>query len=60
MLMCNKLRIKIEPEEYDATCRALVDMAIESLCRKDGEKDAESLLRILQLLLYGEWEEYTT
>lgn len=48
----SKLKIKIECDEYDDLCRALVDMAIES-----EPRDSHVLLRILQLLLYGEWEE---
>jgi hypothetical protein len=47
-----KLKIKIEGDEFDALCRDLVDLAIEA-----EPKDAHILLRLLQLLLYGEWEE---
>ena len=48
----SKLKIKIEGDEYEALCRDLVDIVIEV-----KEKDRHVLLRILQLLLYGEWEE---
>ncbi len=48
----SKLKIKIEGDEYDALCRDLVDMAIEA-----EPKNSRVLLRILQLLLYGEWED---
>lgn len=48
----SKLKIKIEGDEYDELLRSLVDMAIEA-----EERDCHVLLRILQLLLYGEWEE---
>lgn len=47
----SKLKIKLEGDEYDELCRSLVDMAIES-----EPRDCHVLLRILQLLLYGEWE----
>jgi len=49
-----KLKIKIESDEYDALCRDLVDLSLELINTPD---DARVLLRILQLLLYGEWEE---
>ncbi len=48
----SKLKIQIEGDEYDAVCRDLVDMALETGKRAD----CDVLLRILQLLLYGEWE----
>lgn len=48
----NKLKIKIEPDEFDELCRSLIDIALEM----EG-KDNHPLLRLLQLLLYGEWEE---
>lgn len=48
----SKLKIKVESDEYDELCQSLVDMAIEA-----EPKDSLVLLRILQLLLYGEWTE---
>lgn len=48
----SKLKIKVEGDEFDELCRDLVDMAIEA-----GPNACHVLLRILQLLLYGEWEE---
>ena len=48
----SNMKIRIEGDEYDALCQSLVDMAIEAKPR-----DCDVLLRILQLLLYGEWEE---
>lgn len=45
-------KIEIEGDEYDGICCDLVDMAIES-----KPNDAHVLLRILQLLLHGKWEE---
>ena len=53
--MGNRLKIKIEPDEYDHLCRELLDIAIEA-----NSKDSFILLRLLQLLLYGEWEKETT
>lgn len=47
----SKLKIKIEGDEYDELCKSLVDMALEA-----DSADCQVLLRILQLLLYGEWE----
>jgi len=49
----SKLQIKVEGDEFDALCRDLVDLAIEA-----KPEDCRVLLRILQLLLYGEWEEF--
>ena len=48
----NKLIIKIEGDEFDGLCRDLVDFAIEA-----NPDVAHVLLRLLQLLLYGEWAE---
>ena len=47
-----KLKIKIESDKFDGLCRELVDIAIES-----SPEHCHTLLRILQLLLYGEWEK---
>jgi len=51
-LRMSKLMIKLEGDEYDAICKDLVDMAIEA-----KPEDCHTLLRILQLFLYGEWLE---
>ena len=48
----SKLKVRIEGDEFDDLLRSLVDMAIEL-----DPKDAHVVLRILQILLYGEWEE---
>lgn len=50
----SKLKIKIG-DEYDELLHSLIDMAIES--NLANSKDCHVLLRILQLLLYGKWEE---
>ena len=49
--MVNKFKIEIEPDEFDHLCRELLDIAIEA-----NSNDSYILLRLLQLLLYGEWE----
>lgn len=49
----SKLKIKIEGDKYDALCKDLVDMALET----NNLEDVHTLLTILQLLLNGEWEE---
>lgn len=49
----SKLEIKIEGDEYDALCRDLVDMALETR----NLENIHTLLRILQLLLYGKWKK---
>jgi len=48
-----KLKIKIEGDEFDGLCQDLVEIALNS---RDLE-DILVLLRILQLLLSGEWED---
>lgn len=48
----NKFKIKIEEDEYDATIKMLVDMAIEA----KTHEDCRALLRLVQLFLNGEWE----
>ena len=45
------LKIKMEPDEHVIICRGLVDVAIEA-----DKEDYRVLLRLLQLLLYGEWD----
>lgn len=49
----SKFKIKIEEDEYDATIKMLVDMAIETRTHED----CRALLRLVQLFLNGEWEE---
>jgi len=53
--MDNRLKVKMEPDEHVIICRGLVDIAIEA-----DKGDSRVLLRLLQLLLYGEWEEEAT
>ena len=45
------LKIEMDPDELVIVCRGLVDVAIEA-----DKENSRVLLRLLQLLLYGEWD----
>ena len=47
-----KFTIKLETEEHNALCKDLIDMAIKL---EHQQEDQNVILRILQLLLHGEW-----
>lgn len=49
--MC-QLKLKIEGDEYEAICCDLLDIALTL-----EDKNCRVLLRVLQLLMHGEWEE---
>ena len=51
----SKLTIKLLDGEYNALLKDLVDLALEL----KGD-DTRTLIRIVQLLLYGEWENDIT
>ena len=47
-----KFTIKLESDEYDALCKDLIDIAI---MLEQQKEEQHVILRILQLLLHGEW-----
>ena len=49
-----KFTIKLEPEEHDALCKDLIDMAI---MLEHQQEEQNVILRILQLLLRGQWRK---